>query len=185
MLCFFWKRNLCFPSQIDPHPQLIETSYEEGIIKEPPKINVMIPDDDVCCWICLEPSSQGNKLKSVCACNTVVHDMCLRQWQYTKKGTREEMYCRFCDNMLPVLATKKVNIIFNDAIIGKVILDLSYEWFENSIKKTLNKYDIKFEDVVVEFICKKKEGGILYLPSISLYNQARGQTVLLVRIKNK
>lgn len=66
-----------------------------------------MPEEEECCFICLEapgacaPSSAVQELLSPCKCPRKVHQHCLARWQLQSAGRKEERQCRFCRAELP------------------------------------------------------------------------------------
>ena len=112
-------------------------------------------EDDVCCWICLEPGSVKDKLQQVCKCHTLVHEKCIRKWQKVKSGTLEEHSCRFCKEKLSTLPIpRRVNVFFNDRYVGDVIINYSFYVFKESLIKIIDKYKIG-DNILIDLVGKE------------------------------
>jgi hypothetical protein len=170
-----WKRNKI--SAIH-EPQMFKTCLV------PPDAIMMLPDDDICCWICLEPASLKEDLKRVCKCNTVVHERCIVRWQTVKKGTMEERVCRFCKTSLLTVPSKQkvVNVFFKDSFLGDVTVNYSTEYFQESLARIMGKYEFDISRMSLEFICRQGIQQVCVRTGLFGFESVQMQDILFIRI---
>ena len=146
------------------------------------------------CWICMD-DTRKEKLIKPCSCPRYVHATCIAKWQFQKRNTYEESFCRFCHKLLRpwslVLKDRvyEACVILNGSTTGNIAIHQSSPDRTSLLTEELSRLigiDINHMAVTVSFVCLNK-GGVdsIIFNGIDSYHKAcsNDMTILFVLLK--